>query len=79
MATKAYILIETAVGKSKDVSKELKALPGVETVDAVTGPYDIISVVSADDLNAVGDLVTGQIHTINGIIRTVTCLTVGGA
>ena len=77
MATKAYILIETAVGKSRDVADALRSLPGVQTVDAVTGPYDIIAVVAAPDLNAVGDLVTSQIHTINGIVRTVTCLSVG--
>ena len=78
MTTKAYILIETAVGKSRDVAGELRSLSGVETVDAVTGPYDIIAVVGAPDLNAVGDLVTSQIHTIDGIVRTVTCLSVGG-
>ncbi len=77
MATKAYILIETAVGKSRDVATELRSLSGVENVDAVTGPYDIITVVAAPDLNAVGDLVTSQIHTISGIVRTVTCLSVG--
>ena len=77
MPTKAYILIETAVGKSRDVATELNALNGVTTVDAVTGPYDIISVVEATDLNAVGDLVTSRIHKINGIARTVTCLSVG--
>ena len=77
MTTKAYILIETAVGKSRDVSSSLLALPGIKTVDPVTGPYDIIAVVSAPDLNAVGDLVTCKIHVINGIVRTVTCLSVG--
>ena len=77
MATKAYILIETTVGKSRNVADALKSLQGVNTVDAVTGPYDIIAVVEAPDLNAVGDLVTSQIHTINGIVRTVTCLSVG--
>ena len=76
MATKAYILIETSVGKSREVSSELRGLSGVDTVDPVTGPYDIIAVVSAPDLNAVGDLVTRQVHTINGIVRTVTCLSV---
>ncbi len=76
MPTKAYILIETAVGKSRDVSAGLRSLPGIVTVDAVTGPYDIIAVVDAPDLNAVGDLVTSQIHTISGILRTVTCLSV---
>ncbi len=77
MPTKAYILIETAVGKSRDVTDILRSLNHVTTVDAVTGPYDIIAVVAANDLNAVGDLVTSDIHTINGIVRTVTCLTVG--
>ena len=76
MATRAYILIETAVGKSRTVSSELRELDGVETVDSVTGPYDIIAVISAEDLNAVGDLVTSRIHTIEGILRTVTCLSV---
>ena len=79
MSTKAYILIETAVGKSRDVTESLRSLRGVQTVDGVTGPYDIIAVVMAPDLNAVGDLVTSEIHTINGIVRTVTCLTVGGS
>ncbi len=77
MATRAYILIETAVGKSRTVSSELRDLDGVETVDSVTGPYDIIAVIGAEDLNAVGDLVTSRIHTIQGILRTVTCLSVG--
>jgi DNA-binding Lrp family transcriptional regulator len=79
MATKAYILIETAVGKSRGVTEQLLGLAGVDTVDPVTGPYDIIAVVSVSDLNAVGDLVTSQIHTVDGILRTVTCLTVGGS
>jgi len=79
MTTKAYILIETSVGKPRDVADTLRALQGVQNVDAVTGPYDIIAVVAAPDLNAVGDLVTSEIHTISGIVRTVTCLSVGSA
>ena len=74
MATKAYILIETTVGKSTDVSKVLTTLPDIVNVDAVTGPYDIIAIVSSKDLNSVGQLVTNDIHTIPGIVRTVTCL-----
>ena len=74
MATKAYILIETTVGKSTDVSDVLTDLPDVVNVDAVTGPYDIIAIVYSNDLNSVGELVTNDIHTIPGIVRTVTCL-----
>ena len=74
MATKAYILIETTVGKSTNVSEILTDVPDVVNVDAVTGPYDIIAIVSSKDLNSVGELVTNDIHTIPGIVRTVTCL-----
>ena len=74
---KVYVLIETAVGKIRDVSNSLKGLEGIQSVDVVTGPYDVIAVVSADDMNAVGRLVTESMHTIRGVIRTVTCVSVG--
>ena len=74
MATKAYILIETAVGKTKDVTTSLNSLDDIVNVVAVTGPYDIIAIVNSTDLTTVGDLVTSDIHTITGIVRTVTCL-----
>ena len=77
MPTKAYILIETAVSKSRGVSDALNSISGIHTVDAVTGPYDIIAIAEGPDLNALGDLVTSRIHSIDGIIRTVTCLSVG--
>ena len=77
MATKAYILIETAVGKSKGVVDLLREIPGMQSVDPVTGPYDIIAIIEAPDLNSVGSVVTTNIHTISGIIRTITCLSLG--
>ena len=78
MAASAYIMIETIVSKLGDVARQLQVMPGVESIDLVTGPYDIIAVVTAADLNAVGDLVTGEIHAVDGIVCTVTCLSVGG-
>lgn len=77
MATKAYLLIETAVGKTRDVANTLTGLSGITTVDVVTGPYDIIALVSGEDMSVVGDLVTGHIHTVPGVVRTVTCVAVG--
>jgi DNA-binding Lrp family transcriptional regulator len=76
VATKAYVLIETAVGKTKDVLKSLQGMKGVREVDAVTGEYDIVAVVEAENLNSIGELVTGNIHTIGGIQRTTTYLSV---
>ena len=77
MATKAYVLIETAVGKTREVVAYLKQLPGVRSADVVTGPYDIIAVFEAEDLNSIGAVVTEDVHTIGGIVRTVTCLALG--
>jgi DNA-binding Lrp family transcriptional regulator len=76
MAAKAFVLIETAVGRSKEVVTTLRKLEGVNSVDTVTGPYDIIAIVERETLNDIGDLVTGKIHPIAGISRTVTCLAI---
>jgi DNA-binding Lrp family transcriptional regulator len=76
MATRAFVLIETSVGRTKDVVAALKSVNEVAAVDAVTGPYDIIAVVEAADLNSVGDVVTSRVHVVPGIVRTVTCLAV---
>ena len=79
MPTKAYILIETAVGESNSVVDALRLISGMHSLDPVTGPYDIIAVINAPDLTTVGDLVTAQIHVIDGIVRTITCLSMGSA
>ena len=76
MAATAFVLIETAIGNTKDVVNTLSKMAGVKTVNTVTGPYDIIALIEAENLNDIGDLITGKIHEIEGISRTVTCLTV---
>ena len=75
---KAYVLIETAVGELPSVAKTLKLLKGVQTVDIVTGPYDIIALVEGRDLNETSEIVTSHMHTIPGIIRTLTCVSLNG-
>ena len=79
MTAKAFVLIETAVGKNKDVVDHLSQMNGVKSVDTVTGPYDIIAIVEGESLNDIGDLITGKIHPVSGINRTVTCLAIRAA
>ena len=74
MSTKAFVLIETAVGKTKEVVAALQKIGGIKSVDAVTGPYDVILVAEQEDLSAVVKLVTTQIHPITGVNRTVSCI-----
>ena len=76
MPAKAFILIEAAVGKTKEVVTAIERLEGVKSVDLVTGPYDIIAIIEAESLNDIGDLITAKIHPVAGISRTVTCLAV---
>ena len=74
MATRAYILIETAVGKTNNVSSSLKDMEMMKSVDTVTGPWDIIAVAEVDDLPSIGELISEKLHAIDGIVKTVTCL-----
>jgi len=73
---KAFILIETMVGRTREIADTMNKIEGVKSVDLVTGPYDIIAVVEAETLNQIGDIVTQVIHPIGGISRTVTCLAI---
>lgn len=76
MATKVYLLVETSVGRTRDVAKNLREMDGLEKVDIVTGPYDIVVTLNGPDMRAVGNLITGKIHSVEGVVRTVTCVAV---
>jgi DNA-binding Lrp family transcriptional regulator len=77
---KAYILVETTPGKTKSIKKALGKLKGgastITALDAVTGPYDFIAVVEGPNLDAIGELVTESLGTIDGVTRTTTCVAV---
>jgi hypothetical protein len=47
-------------GHISDVAAALRGIPGLISVDLVTGPHDIIVVFEAESLRAVGDLITGM-------------------
>jgi DNA-binding Lrp family transcriptional regulator len=77
---KAYVLIETAPGKTKSVQQALGRLKhGPSTMvhlDAITGPYDFIAVVEGPSLDAIGRLVTDEMGAISGVTRTTTCVAI---
>ena len=74
MVARAYILIETQVGKSRDVIAALQALSNVSSVDIITGEFDMIALVEASDMVAMADLVTGLVQSTPGVTRTITCV-----
>ncbi len=75
---KAHILIETKVGTVRGVVEALNLVEGVQEVDHVTGPFDIIAIVKAPNLNAIGRLVTEHMHPIPGLSKTITCISMNG-
>ncbi|AKT52270.1 MULTISPECIES: Lrp/AsnC family transcriptional regulator [Arsenicicoccus] len=74
----AYILIQSEVGKSSQVSESVGAIDGVVKAEEVTGPYDVIARVEAENVNELGQLVIAKIQDIQGITRTLTCTVVHG-
>jgi DNA-binding Lrp family transcriptional regulator len=73
MPVRAYVLIQTEVGKAATVARSVTALEGVVTAEGVTGPYDVIVRAEAATVDELGQMVVGRIQLIDGITRTVTC------
>lgn len=73
---RAYVLIETVGGKSKEVVDALRRISGIAVADVVTGPYDVIAVAQGNDANSIGRLVLNEVRGIPGISKTMTCLAV---
>ena len=80
MSVRGYILVETAVGTAARVGTALSELKHPEArvlaVDTVTGPYDVIVQLEADDLDKLGRCITQGIQRVEGVTRTNTCLSV---
>ncbi len=80
MSVRSYILIEAEVGTARAVGEAIRALKHPDarilSVDTVTGPFDVICTLEADDLNRLGTCITEGIQVVPGVKRTTTCLTI---
>jgi DNA-binding Lrp family transcriptional regulator len=72
----AYILIQTEVGTSANVARQIAQLSGVTLAEEVTGPYDVIARIEASNMNELGQLVIARIQEVKDITRTLTCTVV---
>lgn len=73
---RAYVLIDAMVGRTKEVLTALQEMAGVKSVEAVTGPHDLIAVVEAESLKELGEVVLSRIRGVKGVTRTVTCMVI---
>jgi len=67
---RAYVLIQTQVGKTARVAKEVSEVDGVGSAVSVTGPYDVIALVEAASIDDLGRMVVSRIQGVKGITRT---------
>lgn len=70
---RAFVLIQTEVGQTGPVAKEVGANERISSAVAVTGPNDVIAVVEAASIDALGKMVVSRIQGVKGINRTLTC------
>lgn len=71
---KVFILIEVKAGRTADVLTALQSIKGIKEAYDLLGPYDVIVIPEAADLTTLAELVTKKIQTIDGIKKTITCL-----
>ena len=69
-------MIETAAGETSAAAGAMKKVSAIQSVDVVTGPYDIIVVIETSDMQSLGRVLETDVHTIAGVMRTVTCVTI---
>ena len=74
---RAYVLIEMAAGRSRNLVNTLNGRKEVRDVARVTGQYDVVVVLEAGDVDEISDLVAENVHTLSGVVRTTTCVSVG--
>lgn len=73
---KAYVLITAEVGKSPSIQQTLHDA-GVTQIDSVAGTYDLVAVIEAADPKELGEMVMGRIQQTDGVLSTVTLLSIG--
>ena len=69
----AYVLVQSEAGKAGQVTENLRKVPAVISVEAVTGPYDLVVRIEADNVDLLARLVVGRVQVVEGIARTLTC------
>lgn len=73
---RAYVLITATAGKALEVVNALQGREGIISADAITGEYDVIAQVRADDVAGIGRLIVEKVQSADGVFKTITCLAV---
>ena len=78
MTAKAYVLLRTAPGLTKSIYSALRISPAVQSVEMITGPYDMIVSIEATSTNEVLTTIMNDVRPAAGVRDTLTCLVIPG-
>ena len=72
--TNAFILMNVETGRLKALADELLAIDGIAEVYSVAGEWDLIAIARLRRHEDLSDLITEQVASLRGILRTETLI-----
>ena len=69
---RAYIVVGTEPGRSRDIAQQIAGMPGVKMADACWGSRDVFAVVEVRGSQELNKLVMDQIQKLTGVRETST-------
>ena len=76
---KAYVLINTELGRESEVTEALRGVKEITAIYSVYGIYDIIVEVEAETMDKVKEVVFNKIRRLDQVKSTITFITYGGS
>ena len=70
----SIVMIKCEMGQVKSVAEKLVDLNGVSEVYSITGEWDILAVVRVKEFDSLATVVSEQIASTPGIVKTITTL-----
>lgn len=67
---RAYVVITTEPGKSREIARQIASLPGVRMADACWGSRDVFAVIEVKDSGELNKLVIDKIQRSEGVRGT---------
>ena len=64
---RAYVVITTEPGKSREIARQVAGLPGVKMADACWGSRDVFAVIEVGESEALNKLVMDEIQRLEGV------------
>lgn len=69
-------MVTSSIGEVREVFSRLEDLDSVIDLNIVTGPFDIVVMVEAEDLSVLTNAVVEEIREIDGVVDTNTAIVV---